>query len=114
MGCVGLGSGEVRGGGGVRERLGDGFGVGMTEAGRSEEGSVFSGVVRRDCCSDRGGCLDWLSEAVSCALFLRGSDLGSVGKAYGLGTSNGKGAFRIVLLFLMRAKSDLVSGCRGY
>lgn len=114
MGCVGLGSGEVRGGGGVRERLGDGFGVGMTVAGGSEEGSVFSGVVRRDCCSDRGGRLDWLSEAVSCALFLRGSDLGSVGKAYGLGTSNGKGAFRIVLLFLMRAKSDLVSGCRGY
>lgn len=55
-----MGTGEIWGGGGVRERFGDGFGVGMTAVGGSEEGSafladVFSGVVRRDCCSDGGG-----------------------------------------------------------
>lgn len=60
---MGMGVGEVWGGGGMRERFGDGSGVGMTAVGGSEEGSafpagVFSGVVRRDCCSDGGGWLD--------------------------------------------------------
>lgn len=54
--CAGLGFGEGWGGGGVRERFGDGWG-GTTEAGGSEEG-VCLGVVRWDCCSDGGGCLD--------------------------------------------------------